>query len=58
MAVPSMSESSSCSGGEEFLCDYEKQRLENIKENQEMLKMLGQYLSITELKYSSFCCSV
>ena len=23
----------------EFLCDYEKKRLENIRQNQEMLKM-------------------
>ena len=26
---------------EEFLCDYERERLENIKKNQEMLKHLG-----------------
>lgn len=25
----------------EFLCDYEKKRLENIRHNQEMLKLLG-----------------
>ncbi len=40
--VPSISELSSETDEEEFLCDYEKQRLENIKENQHMLKMLGQ----------------
>lgn len=34
---------SGCSSGteEEVLCDYEKERLENIKHNQDMLKMLG-----------------
>ena len=32
------------SGSEEddSLCDYEKQRLRNIKENQKMLKFLGE----------------
>lgn len=36
--------SESCSElEEEFLCDYEKQRLDNIKKNEEMLKMLGMY---------------
>ena len=26
----------------EYLCEYEKKRLDNIKLNQEMLKMLGE----------------
>ena len=29
------------SDGEVYLCEYEKERLQNIKENQEMLKILG-----------------
>ena len=29
------------SEGEEFLCDYEKERLKNIKKNQEVLRVLG-----------------
>ena len=32
--------SSECSE-EEYLCEYEKERLKCIKENQEMLKFLG-----------------
>ena len=41
MAVSGSPSSSSSGGEEEFLCDYEKERLENIKKNQEMLRMLG-----------------
>ncbi len=39
-------DSSSSAGEEEFLCDYEKKRLENIRKNQEMLKSLGKGLTI------------
>lgn len=46
MAAPSISESSSGSSGEDVLCDYEMQRLENIKANQEMLRMLGEALAL------------
>lgn len=44
MAVRSSSETTSSEDEEEFLCDYEKKRLENIKQNQAMLRMLGESL--------------
>lgn len=43
MAEKDVSSSSEWSSGpeEEFVCDYEKERLQNIKQNQEILKFLG-----------------
>ena len=36
------SDSSPESSAEEYLCDYEKKRLENIKKNHELLRSLGE----------------
>ncbi len=50
--VPGISE---LSDQEESLSDYEKQRMENIQENQKMLEVLGKVLSIwpaNELVYN------
>ena len=41
MADDSSSTSETEGPGEQYICDYERERLKNIKENQEMLKMLG-----------------
>lgn len=40
------SESEVSSNGEELLCNYEKERLENIKHNEKMLKILGEFYHI------------
>lgn len=40
--MASTSESEVSSNGEELLCNYEKERLENIKHNEKMLKLLGE----------------
>ena len=55
-------EYSSEDSADEYLCEYEKKRLENIKKNHELLRSLGKrtllYLNLIQLLQINYGCLI